>query len=103
MIATGIEAIVTCVDTDQLDPVFLGRRFDRTLLQALPIGVNRYAQNGDPYRGRRRADVRGPAGRRGRRRSSIVAGSSLSTRCACLAGRSERTCLRGLALVMYFF
>jgi uncharacterized protein (TIGR00290 family) len=47
MIATGIEAIITCVDTDQLDPVFLGRRFDRTLLQELPTGVDRCAENGE--------------------------------------------------------
>jgi uncharacterized protein (TIGR00290 family) len=47
MITTGIEAIITCVDTDQLEPVFLGRRFDHTLLQELPAGVDRCAENGE--------------------------------------------------------
>ena len=46
MIATGIEAIVTCVDTDQLDPSSWAP-LHRTLLQELPIGVDRCAENGE--------------------------------------------------------
>jgi uncharacterized protein (TIGR00290 family) len=47
MIATGVEAIITCVDTDQLDASFLGRAFDRALLADLPAGVDVCAENGE--------------------------------------------------------
>ena len=47
MIEAGLQAIVTCVDTEQLDRSFLGRAFDRRLLQDLPVGVDPCAENGE--------------------------------------------------------
>jgi uncharacterized protein (TIGR00290 family) len=47
MIAAGLEAIITCVDTDQLDASFLGRSFDRALLADLAPGVDPCAENGE--------------------------------------------------------
>jgi uncharacterized protein (TIGR00290 family) len=47
MIERGVEAIITCVDTEQLDRRFAGRRFDRALLEELPEGVDRCAENGE--------------------------------------------------------
>ena len=47
MIEAGVEAVVTCVDTEQLDRSFAGRRFDRSLLADLPDSVDRCAENGE--------------------------------------------------------
>ena len=47
MIAAGLEAVITCVDTHQLDRSFLGRCFDRALLADLPPGVDPCAENGE--------------------------------------------------------
>jgi uncharacterized protein (TIGR00290 family) len=47
MIAAGMEAVITCVDTEQLDASFLGRSFDRALLADLPPGVDPCAENGE--------------------------------------------------------
>jgi uncharacterized protein (TIGR00290 family) len=47
MIEQGVEAIVTCVDTEQLDRRFAGRRFDAALLEELPEGVDPCAENGE--------------------------------------------------------
>ena len=47
MIAAGVEAIITCVDTEQLDRSFAGRRFDHQLLRDLPPGVDPCAENGE--------------------------------------------------------
>ncbi len=47
MIAAGLKAIMTCVDTEQLDRSFLGRTFDRALLADLPPGVDPCAENGE--------------------------------------------------------
>jgi uncharacterized protein (TIGR00290 family) len=47
MIEAGMEAIVTCVDTEQLDRSFAGRSFDRRLLADLPAAVDRCAENGE--------------------------------------------------------
>jgi len=47
MIDNGMEAIVTCVDTEQLDARFAGRSFDRSLLEDLPEGVDPCAENGE--------------------------------------------------------
>jgi uncharacterized protein (TIGR00290 family) len=47
MIEAGLEAIVTCVDTDQLDRSFLGRTYDRAFLRELPSGVDPCAENGE--------------------------------------------------------
>jgi uncharacterized protein (TIGR00290 family) len=46
MVDAGLEAIVTCVDTDQLDRSFLGRTFDHAFLDELPDGVDPCAENG---------------------------------------------------------
>lgn len=47
MLDAGVEAVVTCVDTEQLDRSFLGRTFDRRLLADLPAGVDPCAENGE--------------------------------------------------------
>jgi uncharacterized protein (TIGR00290 family) len=47
MIDAGLEAIVTCVDTDQLDRAFVGRSFDHQLLADLPPSVDPCAENGE--------------------------------------------------------
>lgn len=47
MVQAGLEAIVTCVDTEQLDRSFLGRPFDRQFLQDLPAEVDPCAENGE--------------------------------------------------------
>jgi uncharacterized protein (TIGR00290 family) len=47
MVADGLEAIVTCVDTEQLDREFLGRSFDTSLLDDLPETVDPCAENGE--------------------------------------------------------
>lgn len=46
MLTAGLEAVVTCVDTEQLDRSFLGRRFDESFLRDLPPGVDPCAENG---------------------------------------------------------
>ena len=47
MIAAGLEAIITCVDTEQLDASFVGRSFDAQLLEDLPDSVDPCAENGE--------------------------------------------------------
>jgi uncharacterized protein (TIGR00290 family) len=47
MIETGVRALVTCVDTEQLDGSFLGRQFDRAFLESLPAGVDPCGENGE--------------------------------------------------------
>jgi uncharacterized protein (TIGR00290 family) len=47
MIDNGVRAIVTCVDTERLDRSFLGRTFDRRLLDDLPESVDPCAENGE--------------------------------------------------------
>lgn len=47
MVASGVRAIVTCVDTLQLDPSFLGREFDAQLLSDLPASVDPCAERGE--------------------------------------------------------
>ncbi len=47
MIGNGMEAIVTCVDSEQLDARFVGRSFDLSLLEDLPEGVDPCAENGE--------------------------------------------------------
>jgi uncharacterized protein (TIGR00290 family) len=47
MIAGGLEARVTCVDTRKLPARFAGRRFDTSLLGELPAGVDPCAENGE--------------------------------------------------------
>jgi uncharacterized protein (TIGR00290 family) len=43
----GYRAIVTCVDTTQLDAVFCGREFDESLLADLPANVDPCGENGE--------------------------------------------------------
>ena len=47
MIEGGLRAWICCVDTQQLDPAFAGRAFDRSLLDALPPQVDRCGENGE--------------------------------------------------------
>jgi uncharacterized protein (TIGR00290 family) len=47
MIAGGLEAVITCVDPAQLDPSFVGRRFDAALLEELPEGVDPCGERGE--------------------------------------------------------
>jgi uncharacterized protein (TIGR00290 family) len=46
-VATGYRAILTCVDTTQLDPAFAGRHFDAALLAELPAGVDPCGERGE--------------------------------------------------------
>jgi uncharacterized protein (TIGR00290 family) len=46
-IAAGFEATLVSVDPDQLDPAFVGRRFDAALLAELPAGVDPCGENGE--------------------------------------------------------
>lgn len=47
MLDGGLRAFVTSVDTTRLAPSFAGRAFDRTLLAALPDGVDPCGENGE--------------------------------------------------------
>lgn len=47
MIDAGLEAVITCVDTDRLDRSFVGRSFDSRLLAELPPTVDACAENGE--------------------------------------------------------
>jgi len=47
MIAAGLRARITCVDTRVLDGAFAGREFDRTLLADLPPAVDPCGENGE--------------------------------------------------------
>lgn len=47
MIASGIRAIITCVDTQQLDAEFLGREFDEKLVNDLPSSVDPCGERGE--------------------------------------------------------
>lgn len=46
-IAAGFEAVLVCVDRAQLDPSFVGRRFDEALLADLPRDVDPCGENGE--------------------------------------------------------
>jgi len=46
-IAAGFGATLVVVDTDQLDATFVGRRFDASLLDDLPTGVDPCGENGE--------------------------------------------------------
>jgi uncharacterized protein (TIGR00290 family) len=43
----GFQAVLVCVDTDVLDPVFAGRAFDEELLRDLPADVDPCGENGE--------------------------------------------------------
>ena len=47
MIATGLRARLACVDTRVLDASFVGRDFDRALLEDLPPGIDPCGENGE--------------------------------------------------------
>jgi uncharacterized protein (TIGR00290 family) len=47
MIASGTRAKLTCVDTEKLDPSFVGREFDETLLSDLPEEVDPCGERGE--------------------------------------------------------
>jgi uncharacterized protein (TIGR00290 family) len=47
MIAAGLEAYVTCIDSGKLLDRFAGRRFDAALLADLPPGVDPCGENGE--------------------------------------------------------
>lgn len=47
MLAGGLRADLCCVDTTQLDAAFAGHAFDRTLLEALPAGIDPCGENGE--------------------------------------------------------
>jgi uncharacterized protein (TIGR00290 family) len=46
-IAAGFEATLVCVDPSQLDPSFVGRPFDESLLADLPPDVDPCGENGE--------------------------------------------------------
>ncbi|WP_020469972.1 Dph6-related ATP pyrophosphatase [Zavarzinella formosa] len=47
MIASGLRATIVCVDPRQLDPRFVGREFEESLLADLPPGVDPCGENGE--------------------------------------------------------
>jgi uncharacterized protein (TIGR00290 family) len=47
MIAGGVRAKLTCVDTTKLEQSFVGREFDQTFLSALPDGVDPCGERGE--------------------------------------------------------
>jgi len=46
-VGSGFKAIITCVDTKQIDPGFAGREFDEQLLKDLPRGSDPCGENGE--------------------------------------------------------
>lgn len=47
MLEAGLEAYISCVDSEQLDAAFSGRRFDREFLDVLPEEVDPLGENGE--------------------------------------------------------
>ena len=47
MIAAGLKAVLTCIDTRKLDCSFAGCRFDEKLLSSLPDGIDPCGENGE--------------------------------------------------------
>jgi uncharacterized protein (TIGR00290 family) len=47
MIASGLRAKLTCVDTEKLDPSFVGREFDSALLSAFPSEIDPCGERGE--------------------------------------------------------
>ncbi|MEO0344951.1 MAG: ATP-binding protein [Pseudomonadota bacterium] len=47
MVASGVEAYLTCIDPKALPPEFVGRRFDADLLRDFPEGVDPCGENGE--------------------------------------------------------
>jgi uncharacterized protein (TIGR00290 family) len=46
-IGLGFQALLVCVDSEALDPAFVGRAFDEDLLRDLPSGVDPCGENGE--------------------------------------------------------
>ena len=47
MIASGLKAVLTCIDTRKLDRTFAGSYFDEKLLCSLPQGIDPCGENGE--------------------------------------------------------
>jgi len=47
MLASGLKAVITCVDPRQLSPAFAGRRFDESFLSDLPESVDPCGERGE--------------------------------------------------------
>lgn len=47
MVASGVKAVLTCVDPRQLDPAFVGRSFDAAFLAELPATCDPCGENGE--------------------------------------------------------
>jgi uncharacterized protein (TIGR00290 family) len=47
MIASGLEATITCIDPRKLDRSFAGRSFDAALLEAMPRDIDPCGENGE--------------------------------------------------------
>jgi uncharacterized protein (TIGR00290 family) len=47
MIAAGLKAVLTCIDTNKLDRAFAGRYFDEEFLFSLPNGIDPCGENGE--------------------------------------------------------
>ncbi len=47
MLASGLRAVLTCVDPQQLGPRFVGRQFDEQFLADLPAGVDPCGERGE--------------------------------------------------------
>lgn len=47
IIKSGIKAVITCVDTQQLDAAFTGREIDPSFLADLPAGIDPCGENGE--------------------------------------------------------
>ena len=47
MLASGLRAVLTCVDTNQLPACFVGRAYDAALLADLPTGVDPCGERGE--------------------------------------------------------
>jgi uncharacterized protein (TIGR00290 family) len=47
ILATGIRAVITCVDPSQAPKAIAGRRYDQALLRTLPEGVDPCGENGE--------------------------------------------------------
>ena len=47
MVASGLQARLTCIDPRKLDPSYAGRLFDQTLLHSLPSDVDPCGENGE--------------------------------------------------------
>jgi uncharacterized protein (TIGR00290 family) len=47
MIAGGLRARISCVDTERLPPSFAGREFDEQLLRDFPAGIDPCAERGE--------------------------------------------------------